>query len=293
LHFNSKSHPNTSEEKDAFQLLNDRDLLGNYKNRYVPIDVLTIDKHSRLTITKKVKRLIPLYPNHNVIVFQDIYNKNFLLQIKQMDKPEMGSIVDNLILIRNKIDSLDKLYSSKEKEKRSANQNHLLDKLNQNDADVSDTNNSPINGDKKNINIGNKNDTLYSIPILVIEDEQDLLSSYDSALRRSGYRNVKSFSDSTKALRFISDLKNLFSYGLAIIDIRMPGINGIQLYNILKILKPSLKMLFLTALDSVDELTSIYSDVKSEDIIRKPFELTEFVKVVDNKISEIEIKKKH
>ena len=125
--------------------------------------------------------------------------------------------------------------------------------------------------------------------ILVIEDEQDLLLGYDSALRRVGYKNVKSFSDSTKALRFIADLKNLFFYKLAIIDIRMPGINGIQLYNILKILKPSLKILFLTALDSVDELTSIYSDVKSDDIIRKPFEFSEFVKVVDNKISKIEI----
>ncbi len=69
----------------------------------------------------------------------------------------------------------------------------------------------------------------------------------------------------------------------------MPGINGIQLYNILKILKPSLNIIFLTALDSVNELTSIYSDIKSEDIIRKPFELTEFTKVVDNKISKMEL----
>jgi CheY-like chemotaxis protein len=288
LHFNSKASPNTLEKNDAFHISDNLDSLNNYKNRYTPIDVLTIDKHSRLTITKKVKKLLPFYPNHNVIVFQDIYNKNFLLQIKQMDRPERGSIIENMILIRRKIDSLEDLYSSN-KENRKGDRYHLQAKVgSENDFNALGTNHLG-SGNKRIINIGNKNDTLYSVPIIVIEDDQDLLSSYDSALRRAGYKYVKSFSDSTKALRFISDLKNLFIYKLVIIDIRMPGINGIQLYNILKILKPSLKILFLTALDSVNELTSIYPDIQSEDIIRKPFELTEFVKVVDNKISKLEI----
>ncbi len=193
MHFNSKKDSNTHEEKDAYRLLNDPSSLNIYKNRYVPIDVLTIDKHSRLTITKKVKRLIQFYPDHHVIVFQDIYNKSFLLQIKQIDRPEMGSIVENLILIRRKINSLDNLYSSNGKNKR-GDQYHLLNKVSQNDFDESSTD-TLSSGSKKIIKLGYNDDTLYSVPILVIDDDQDLISGYDSALRRAGYKNVKAFSD--------------------------------------------------------------------------------------------------
>ena len=37
-------------------------------------------------------------------------------------------------------------------------------------------------------------------------------------------------------------------------DIRMPGINGIQLYSKLKVMNPDIKVLFLSALDAVEEL---------------------------------------
>jgi two-component system, OmpR family, response regulator ChvI len=55
-------------------------------------------------------------------------------------------------------------------------------------------------------------------------------------------------------------------------DIRMPGLNGIQLYSKIKVMNPEIKVLFLSALDAVDELLSIFPDIKASEIIRKPVE---------------------
>jgi DNA-binding NarL/FixJ family response regulator len=46
-------------------------------------------------------------------------------------------------------------------------------------------------------------------------------------------------------------------------DIRMPGINDVQLYQILKIMDSSIKVLFVLALDAADELMSIFPGIKS------------------------------
>jgi two-component system, OmpR family, response regulator ChvI len=52
----------------------------------------------------------------------------------------------------------------------------------------------------------------------------------------------------------------------------MPGMNGIQLYSKLKVMNPDIKVLFLSALDAVEELLSIFPDIKINEIIRKPIE---------------------
>ena len=61
----------------------------------------------------------------------------------------------------------------------------------------------------------------------------------------------------------------------------MPVINGIQLYQILTIINPNLKVLFLTGLDAVVELTSLYK-IKEEDIIQKPCEVNQFIKKIND-----------
>ena len=46
-------------------------------------------------------------------------------------------------------------------------------------------------------------------------------------------------------------------------DIRIPGINGVQLYQILKIMDSSIKVRFVSALYAADELMSIFPSIKS------------------------------
>ena len=57
----------------------------------------------------------------------------------------------------------------------------------------------------------------------------------------------------------------------------MPGLNGIQLYSKIKVMNPDIKVLFLSALDAVEELLSIFSDLNASDIIKKPIDSNEFL----------------
>ncbi len=57
----------------------------------------------------------------------------------------------------------------------------------------------------------------------------------------------------------------------------MPGINGIKLYSKIKAINPDIKVIFISALDAGDELLSIFPEIKSNEIIRKPVEPKNFL----------------
>jgi CheY-like chemotaxis protein len=59
-------------------------------------------------------------------------------------------------------------------------------------------------------------------------------------------------------------------------DVLMPGMNGIQLYSKIKIMNPDIKVLFLSALDAVEELLSIFPEVKRSQIMNKTINLDKF-----------------
>ena len=111
--------------------------------------------------------------------------------------------------------------------------------------------------------------------ILLIDDDKDILFTFTSIIEGEGYKTI-SFSDPQKALNHFSQMSP-YHYDLIVMDIRMPGINGIQLYSKLKVMNPDIKVLFLSALDAVEELLSIFSDIKSSEIIRKPIEPQELL----------------
>ena len=119
----------------------------------------------------------------------------------------------------------------------------------------------------------------HSPNIFLVDDEEDILYTFKKGLSSEGY-NVEAFSDSMEALRHFAKV-NPSHYKLAILDIRMPGLNGLQLYYRLKTINRNIKILFVSALDAVPELMSILPDVKTTDgLIRKPVALDEFLKAV-------------
>jgi len=129
--------------------------------------------------------------------------------------------------------------------------------------------------------------TLLDTPILLVDDELELLSIFKSLLKHEGYRNVSTFSSSKATIKYLLDLSTPSEFKIAIIDVRMPEVNGLQLYQILKILNPSIKVLFFTALDAVDELISIYAEIKPIDVLRKPLNFRQFIGAVNDKIFEL------
>jgi CheY-like chemotaxis protein/bifunctional DNA-binding transcriptional regulator/antitoxin component of YhaV-PrlF toxin-antitoxin module len=237
-------------------------------NRLINIDALSVDKNSRITLTKKVKEVFPLAPGDRVVIYQDRYNKNLILEIQQQDR-----VVDRWIIARDR--NANSIRNSKYVEK------NIIHAGFENSFKMA------------SIGVNKIEDNLkppierYSTPILLVDDDEDSLMLFKNLLNSEGYTNIESFSDPRKVLKNISSLKDPSYYKLAILDIRIQGINGIQLYNILKILNPSLNVLFMTILDAISELTSLFPEVKEADILRKPADIGEFIRVVNYKVNSI------
>ncbi|HZD36287.1 MAG TPA: response regulator [Nitrososphaeraceae archaeon] len=117
-----------------------------------------------------------------------------------------------------------------------------------------------------------------SCNILLVDDDKDILLTFKEVLEVEGY-NVKLFSDPKDALEHFL-LTDPYYYHLVLMDIRMPCLNGIQLYLKVKAISPDTKVLFITALDAVDELVSILPEVEANDIMRKPVESKHFLSEV-------------
>lgn len=113
--------------------------------------------------------------------------------------------------------------------------------------------------------------------IMIVDDESDVLLTYESFLSHAGF-NVSTFADSYEALRDFASNPRL--YDLVILDIRMENLNGLQLYQSMKAMNPSSKILFASALDAAKELTSILPDIEFQDIIKKPVDRENFIKVI-------------
>jgi DNA-binding response OmpR family regulator len=106
------------------------------------------------------------------------------------------------------------------------------------------------------------------LTILLIDDDPSISFLFTQYLRSAGMV-VDSYTDPEKALtHFIeSDYRH---YDLVITDIRMTHLNGFELYQQLKSLDPNLQIIFVTALDIAQEITTLLPEVKLTQFLIKP-----------------------
>ena len=114
--------------------------------------------------------------------------------------------------------------------------------------------------------------------ILLVDDEPDILLTYKTFLlaAHEGY-NVDAFTDPQKALQQFAQVNSPSYYDLIVMDVRMPGLNGLQLYYRLKAISPDIKVLFVSALDAAQEMISILPGVKLDDVVKKPVDEEQFL----------------
>jgi CheY-like chemotaxis protein len=110
--------------------------------------------------------------------------------------------------------------------------------------------------------------------VILVDDEKDILFTYESFLKDNDYEII-TFTDSYNALNYIKDLSN-FDNLLVTLDIRMKYLNGFQLHQQIKSIDPTINILFITALDILDELLIIVPGLSKEQIMRKPIDKEEF-----------------
>jgi two-component system response regulator AtoC len=83
-------------------------------------------------------------------------------------------------------------------------------------------------------------------PIIVIDDELDFLQSVKRGLVTSGFTRVRTEVDSQKAAACFEQGDR---FDLALIDISMPNLSGIELLDIIKSASPATECIMVTALD--------------------------------------------
>lgn len=111
--------------------------------------------------------------------------------------------------------------------------------------------------------------------ILVIEDEQELAASIISYLHAAQYR-CESAADFNTAMEKIS----LYDYSCIILDITLPGGNGLDILTELKTNGKSDGVLIISARNAVDDKVSGLK-AGADDYLTKPFHLSELAARVD------------
>ena len=120
--------------------------------------------------------------------------------------------------------------------------------------------------------------------IMLVDDEPDILLTYETYLANAGYK-LDAFTDSREAImHFEHTDPNI--YNLVLMDIRMPNLNGIQLYYKLKAINPNIKILFISAIDAAQEMISILPGIGLDDVIRKPVDIEKFLFKVKTALEE-------
>jgi DNA-binding response OmpR family regulator len=117
--------------------------------------------------------------------------------------------------------------------------------------------------------------------IMVVDDEYDLTLFYRMSLEYYGFE-VETYNESRRAL---SNFKPDY-YDLIILDIKMPDMDGFELFREIKERDPNAKACFLTASELYyrEFRTKEYSKLDKELFIRKPIGIEELIKEIERLI---------
>ena len=109
--------------------------------------------------------------------------------------------------------------------------------------------------------------------ILLVDDELDINTVVKKGLERVGYK-VRAFNNPLDALsKFEAG-----SYDVALLDIRMPSMNGFELYKKLREIDSKIKVCFITAFEMYEEeFKKLFPSYEVRCFIKKPIKLTDLI----------------
>jgi DNA-binding NtrC family response regulator len=119
--------------------------------------------------------------------------------------------------------------------------------------------------------------------VAIIDDELDITMLFRDAIRETRGISIFTFTDPIMALEHFKI--NRKDYVLIVSDLRMPGIDGIELIKRIKELNPLVRTVLMTAFELDDELFQQYADKEIiNGFLQKPILLKDLVKEVDNQL---------
>ncbi len=232
----------------------------------IVVDTIKVDPHSRLTFSKRIKTVFPIFPGDTVVVYQEVSKDELIFKIQRLNE-----ISDIWIVKRKK--KIPQILSANPEQKKTPNKKTLQEYK------------------------GELNQQKSEIKIMIIDDDPDILRTYKIVLEGLNQVDdpkpfvINTFNSSIDAathfLEIYKDHKlSTTYYDLIIIDLKIPAINGIQLYQIMKIIDLNIKVLFISALDAARELDGILPGIRTDDILKKPFDVDDFYSRVKNKVNQ-------
>jgi DNA-binding response OmpR family regulator len=115
------------------------------------------------------------------------------------------------------------------------------------------------------------------IRIMFVDDEKDILSTVKRGLESNNAFTVETFSSGESALQAFESHPESY-YDLVITDIRMPKMNGFELYRRIKEKNQSMKIAFITALEiNKEEFNKVMPSVNVIDFISKPLSISSLI----------------
>jgi DNA-binding NtrC family response regulator len=110
--------------------------------------------------------------------------------------------------------------------------------------------------------------------ILIVDDEDSILQSLQLVFKAEGHE-VIALKDSAQ----VEQVLRTQDFDLLITDIRMTPIDGLQVLDIARLLKPSMPLMVCSAL-SPEKVARQLEDVGCAGFIRKPFKIEQALEIV-------------
>jgi CheY-like chemotaxis protein len=118
--------------------------------------------------------------------------------------------------------------------------------------------------------------------ILVVDDEPDITFTLKEGLEKSGLFDVETFTDPSSAL---SNFKSGY-YDFLLIDIRMPKIDGYELYDKIRAIDAKVKACFISAYNvNYKALREQFPTIKME-CYAKPLEIDELIRKITDELDQ-------
>jgi len=119
------------------------------------------------------------------------------------------------------------------------------------------------------------------VNILIVDDQVNMLETFTDILRDKGYK-VTTAEDGYTAI----DKVKKQSFDVIFMDIKMPGINGVQTFREIKKINPKTAVIMMTAY-SVEGLVKEAIEEGAYTVIYKPFEIERVVETIERVLKTI------
>jgi CheY-like chemotaxis protein len=124
-----------------------------------------------------------------------------------------------------------------------------------------------------------------TMKILIVDDDDVLRSELAEYLIREGH-DVQSAESGSAALSMVKKK----DYKLIFTDLKMPGMNGMDVLREVKKLRPNIHMVMITGYGTIDSAVEAMK-IGADDYIRKPFEMGQLKSIIDNVMKGMEFER--